>query len=134
MTKKKLIKLIYLVILTLLTFYYFIYPSPNKSKISNYLIKATTCQINVITSNSSKVFNQEIEKFFNDYKKKIYEKACPEQSPIINISSKNFDFFMSIIVTFLFISLNFIIWRTREYFLCLVFYFNKLLKNIFIKI
>ena len=138
--KEKLIKLIYLAIIILLSFYYFIYPSPNKSKISNYLIKATACKI-TITSNSSVVFDQEIEKFFNDYQKKIYAKACPEQSPIITISSKNFDFFMSIIVTFLFISLNFIIWRTREYFLFLVFYFNKLLKyfnkllkNIFRKI
>jgi len=142
MTKEKLIKIIYLNVFFLIFFYYFIYPMPNKSIASNYFIKLTTCYIEISKSTPSKKFlnheipkiSPEVEKFFNDHSKKVYEKACPGQSPSITISANNFNYYVFIIISFLFISLNLIVWKTRKYAVCLVFYLNKGLKNIFKKI
>lgn len=142
MNKEKLIKIIYLTVFFLIFFYYFVYPIPNKSKASNYFIKLTACHIEISKSTPSKKFlnpeikkiSPEVEEFFNDYRKKLYEKACPGQSPSITISANNFNYYIFIIISFLFISLILIVWKTRMHAVCLVFYLNKGLKNIFKKI
>ena len=125
MNKEKIIKLIYLFTCTTLLFLFFIYPSPTRSKIANYLKQLGRCKIELINPNNT--IHKEIDDFF-------YKYSCPEQKPLITITTKNFNYYFGIIISLLFITLNLIVWRTRKYTVCFIFYLNKGLKNIFKKI
>jgi hypothetical protein len=125
MTKEKIIKLIYLFTCITLLFLFFIYPSPPRSKVANYLNQLGRCKIELINPNN--IIHKEIDEFF-------YKYSCPGQKALITITTKNFNYYFGIIISLLFITLNLIIWRTRKYAVCLAFYLNKGLKNIFKKI
>jgi len=126
MTKEKIIKLVYLVICTLLLLFYFIYPSPSHSKLSSYLDKISLCRVYL----TSKMIEEDVEKM----RLNLHKLACPGQKIWINIHAQDYRYYLGTIVFLLFIMLNFIPWYTRKYAVCLVFYLNKGLKNIFKKI
>jgi hypothetical protein len=126
MNKEKIIKLIYLIICILLLFFIFIYPIPPHSKFGFYLEKISICRVHI----TSKQIEEDVEKM----RLNLHKLVCPGKEIWINVSSQNYRYYFGSIVFLFFITLNFIAWHTRKYAVCLVFYLNKGLKNIFKKI
>jgi hypothetical protein len=126
MNKEKIIKLVYLVICSLLLLFYFIYPSPSHSRLSSYFDKISSCRVHI----TSKMIEEDVEKM----RLNLHKLACPGKEIWINVSSQNYRYYLGTIVFLLFITFNLIVWCTRKYAVCFIFYLNKGLKNIFKKI
>lgn len=126
MTKEKLIKIIYLIIFSSIISLLFFYPNKNDSRIykSIYLSDLIFCNVEII---SPAKIDYSVEKWFRDTK-------CPRKEPLISIQAQDFNHVKNYVIYFLFILSIIIVWFTRKYAVCLAFYLNKGLKNIFKKI
>jgi len=59
---------------------------------------------------------------------------CPDTVPLIRIPTDNYNIFTSSIMFILFSLCIIVVWFTRKYAACLVFYIERGLKSIFKKI
>jgi hypothetical protein len=128
MNKEKKIRLAYVAIFTLFLFFVLFFPSPKKSIVWEKFSPNFYCYYELYNPRIIQLDKETMHWWRTQIMR------CTDAEPLIRVKTDNYSNFVLTIMFVLF-SLCFpIIWLTRKHAVCLVFYLNKVLKNIFKKI
>lgn len=128
MNKEKKIRLVYVATFILILLFVLFFPSPKKSIVWEKFSPNFYCYYELYNPRIIQL-DKETRQWF-----RTQIMRCPDASPLIRIKTDNYSIFATTIMFILFSLCFVIVWCTRKYAVCLVFYLNKGLKNIFKKI
>ena len=127
MTKDKMIRFVYVITFTLLFIYSLFLPSPGKSLVWEKISPNLYCYYELY--NPSVEWDKETKRWL-----RVQIMQCPDAPPLIRVKTVNYNTFAGSIMFILFSLCLAIVWFTRKYAVCLVFYLERGLKSIFKKI
>jgi hypothetical protein len=127
MTKDKIIRCAYVIVFTLLLINYLFLPSPGKSLVWEKISPNLYCYYQFY--NPSVGWTKDSMSWM-----RVEIMRCPDAVPLISVKTDNYNIFVGSIMFILFFLGLTVVWFTRKYVVCLVFYLGKGLKSIFKKI
>lgn len=128
MSKEKLIRLLYVTIFAVLLIFILFFPTPRKSIIWEKFSADLYCYY--------ELYNPRIIELDKETKRwlRVQIMRCPETAALIRVKTDHYNIFAGSIMFILFSLCLTIVWFTRKYAVCLVFYLERGLKSIFKKI
>jgi hypothetical protein len=127
MSKDKIIRFVYVIFFILILIYSLFFPSPRKSIVWEKFSPDFYCYY--------ELYNPRITDLDKETKRwlRVQIMRCDEM-PLIRVKTDNYNIFAGSIMFILFSLCLTIVWFTRKYAVCLVFYLERGLKTIFKKI
>ena len=128
MTRDKIIRFVYVITFILLLIYSLFLPSPKRSLVWEQFSPNFYCYYELYNPRV-KGWDKETGRWW-----RVQIMRCPDTIPLIRIPTDNYNIFTSSVMFILFSLCITIVWFTRKYAVCLVFYIERGLKSIFKKI
>jgi hypothetical protein len=127
MMKDKIIRFIYVITFIFIIVYSLFLPSPGKSLVWKKISPNLYCYYQFY--NPSVGWTKETMRWL-----RVEIMGCSDAAPLISVKTDNYNIFVGSIMFILFSLCLAIVWFTRKYAVCLVFYLERGLKIIFKKI